>query len=150
MSWANASHEARHVVCGWFSNLAVESAALGVHSPGEGIVRMAPVENGIADLLSRLVGWIGDPDLGDAVWPPKFPPPSNPDVEGVARCVRRHGLSKQGYEATCELARELCEDDSFRQATDLVARALMHVPLINREGLEELRQLTDFADEAAA
>jgi hypothetical protein len=144
----HALHEGRHVVSGWFCGLDVQRAAVGTRCNDEGLVHIAPSENGAADLLTRLVGWMSDPDLPPgAVWPPPYPPPVDHDPEGVGWCVRRYGLSREAYASVCELAADLVQDDEFRRAVRLVGRALVAAPLIDAAGLQILREAAGFADE---
>ena len=94
----------------------VESAAVGIHAPAEGIVNTAPIENGAVDLFTRVIGWCRDPDLpAGVVWPPPFPPPTGPDVDGVGWCVRHFGLSRETYEEVVRVADELLDDLDFQQ-----------------------------------
>ena len=145
--YAHAEHEARHVVACWFVNAPVESAAVGAHAPQEGIVKTPPMENGAANLLTRLVGWLGDEDLPrNAAWPPAWPPPVKHDVDGLSWCVRFYGLSKETYATVVEIALELVNDPEFERAVTLVARGLMAAPRIDAEGLEVLRAATAFAE----
>lgn len=115
---ADCQHEARHIVGGWFGGQEVQGAAIGLHGPVDaaGIVHTAPSENGVAELLGRLLGWLGDPDLPErAVWPPPYPPPTGKgrDPDGVGWCVSRFGLSRRAYQETCRLAEELVENPHF-------------------------------------
>ena len=150
--YATAEHEARHVVASWFVNGAVESAAIGIHANEEGIVKVGPMENGAANLLTRLVGWMQDPHLpAGAMWPPPYPPPTGrgKDPDGVGWCVKHYGLSRETYEGVVEVAQELLDDPDFKRAIKLVARGLMAAPQIDAEGIEVLRAATAFADEPA-
>lgn len=151
-AFAHAEHEARHVVGGWFGGQEVRSAAIGSHAPVDaaGNVKTVPSENGVAELLGRLLGWLNDPDLPEgAVWPPPYPPPvgKGRDPDGVGWCVRHFGLSKRAYEQTCELAGELAADPDSQRAVALVARGLLAAPQLDYEGLEILRVASGFGDE---
>ncbi len=145
--YAHAEHEARHVVACWFVGHGVDSAAIGVHASAEGIVKTAPMENGAANLLTRVIGWIGDPHLPEnAAWPPPYPPPTKHDPDGIGWCVRHYGLSQETYEAVCQIAQELLDDPDFRRAKALVARGLSAAPLLDAGSLEVLRAETAFAE----
>lgn len=148
-AWAAAEHEARHCVAGWaLGNHRVEGPRIGDHAAEEGIAEMVRVgEDGIADLATRVIGWLGDPNLPEgAAWPEPYPPrPNAPD--GVGWAVEKFGLSQAQYEVGCKIAEELLEDPDFQEAVALVAKAAMLAPSINRKGLELLRELTAFADE---
>ena len=147
MTYGHAEHEARHVVASWFVGREVKSAAVGVHALEEGIVETAPMENGVANLITRLVGWCGDPDLPEnAWWPPPYPPPTEHDPDGVGWCVRHFGLSRHTYEAVVRIALDLLDDPDFQEAIALVARGLMTAPLLDAESLETLRGATAFAE----
>jgi hypothetical protein len=143
-TFAHCQHEARHTVGAWWlvPGLRVESVAVGVHATDEGVMNSSRVsgELGIGDLVVSLVGWIQDPDLPEgAVWPERWP--VRPDApEGVGRIVRQLGLSERQYQGACELAEELVEEPAFREAVDLVARALQIAPALDYEALEVLRE----------
>ena len=140
-------HEARHVCATWLVGGTVESAAVGAHAPTEGIVKAARLENGAAALLTRVIGWLGDPDLPPgALWPPPYPPPTKHDPDGVGWCVAHYGLSQHTYEGVVELALGLVDDPDFKASVDLVARGLAAAPLLDAESLEVLRGVTAFAE----
>lgn len=128
----------------------VESLEIGPHANQEGLVRARRVNRdlGIGDLILDLVGWIGDEDLPEtAVWPEPYPPRlDTPD--NVGWVTRALGLNREQYEGACEIAKDLCENEEFQEAVELVARAAMIAPQIDHEGLETLRALTRFADES--
>ena len=148
--WAHCLHEGRHVCATWLVGGTVESAAVGSHAPQEGIVRVAPLKNGAADLLTRLIGWMQDPHLpAGAMWPPPYPPPTGrgKDPDGVGWCVKHYGLSRETYDGVVEVAEKLLADGDFQRAVTLVARGLSAAPQIDAEGLEALRAATTFADE---
>lgn len=148
-AWATAEHEARHVVSGWaVGGYRVESLRVDAHAAEEGIVETTRLsEDGVADLVTRVIGWMNDPSLPTtAAWPEPFPPrPNAPD--GVGWATEKFALSQAQYEAGCKIAEELLEDPDFQEAVELVARAAMVAPQIDHEGLEMLRKQTAFADE---
>lgn len=149
-TWAHCSHEARHCVAAWIlaPGLRVDGLAVGVHSLTEGIMHSSRVGGklGIEDLIVSLVGWIGDPDLPEtAVWPEPWPVREDAP-EHVGTIVRLLGLSEAQYLSACELAIDLVEKPVFKQATNLVARALMLAPQIDFEGLEILREAASIPD----
>ncbi len=146
-TFEHALHEARHTVTSWFFEVPVESVAVGVHSHVEGEMwTVSGREIGPEDLIISLTGWMGDPNLPpDAEWPERWPVRENAP-EGIGSIVRRLGLDQETYERLCGVAEQLVELERFKEATRLVARALMVAPRIDREGLELLREQTAFAD----
>lgn len=128
----------------------VLSASIGSHAREAGVARIrTPLC--VGDLVSRLSGWMNDPSLPPgAMWPPPFETlgTTKTDSEGIGYAVRELGLSSEAYERICGLTRELCENEEFREAVDLVARGLLLAPHLDRESLEILRAETAFADES--
>jgi hypothetical protein len=149
-TYADAAHEARHVVSAWFvGGLRVDFARIGIHAADEGIVRWGSVggDTGAGPLIASLCGWLNDPDLPErAIWPPPYPPPEW-SADHVGTLTKLLNLSREQYEGICRIAVELVENEEFKQAVELVARALMVAPSIDHEGLELLRAETGFAEE---
>ncbi len=133
----------------WFvgNGLRVDYARIGVHAAqegGAGLSCIGPfgVEAGFGEMVSRIAGWVGDPDLpASAVWPEPWPVREN-CPEGIGILVRHMQLTKEQYEGICEFAVDLCENPVFKEAVQLVARGLMAAPSIDHEGLEVLREAT--------
>lgn len=146
--WATCQQEARHVIATYFVGGSVESAAVGVHAGEEGIVKVGPLRNGCADLVTRLVGWAGDPHLPErALWPPPYSALNTKhDADGVGWCVKHHGISEATYDAVVEIVEALIADPAFVAATNLIARGLMRAPLLDAKSLELLKAQTAFAE----
>jgi hypothetical protein len=150
ISYSTCEHEARHAVACWsIGRRRPTSVCVGVHATDEGVMH-SEWDDGrgltAGDLIVSLVGWLNDPDLPPrAVWPEPWPVRRDAP-EGVGLIVHNLRMTREAYEGLCGIAEELVEDPYFREATELVARALMIAPSIDAECLEVLRQATAFGD----
>jgi hypothetical protein len=147
-------HEARHAVAALWMSDGRTVDLVRVDRPehdvaGCTLYSLSRATNG-ADVVIRLVGWMGDPDL-EREWPPLWPEARGERLENLGKLITELGLSEAQYEEACVIAHRVNRDAAFQHHVGLVASALAHAPVLDAESVEILREAAGIpAGQAAA
>lgn len=136
-------HEARHAVAALWMADGRTVDLVRVDRPEHGIAGSTlyslHLTNG-ADVVIRLIGWIGDPDLDEREWPPPWPEAREERLENLGGMITKLDLTEEQYGKCSEQARRIAADPAFRRHVDLIASALAQAPVLDGESVQILRE----------
>lgn len=138
-----AVHEASHAAAAIMLGRHVESVECDV---GHALVgeRVGLARCPIGDRIEPsqvplcIIGYLSEAEPG---WPPPWPEALEEPREALGRVLMALGATEAAYAQSVALARDMLADENFKRLRDGVARALVAVPRLEHEDIEELARI---------